>query len=29
VKYLLDANAVIGLLAGHPGLLAGVHKQSP
>jgi tRNA(fMet)-specific endonuclease VapC len=29
VKYLLDANAVIGLLRGNAGLLAGVHRHAP
>jgi len=29
VKYLLDANAVIGLLGGNAGLLAGARRQAP
>jgi len=29
VKFLLDANAVVGLLGGNAGLLAGVRRQSP
>ena len=29
MKFLLDANAVIGVLAGNAGLLAGVRQQAP
>jgi len=29
VKFLLDANAVIGLLGGNAGLLAGARRQAP
>lgn len=29
MKFLLDANAVIGVLAGNAGLLAGVRRQAP
>lgn len=29
MTYLLDANAVIGLLAGHAGLLGRVHQHTP
>lgn len=29
MTYLLDANAVIGLLAGHAGLLGRIHRHTP